>query len=313
MMKSVLHALLALIFSLAIQQSMCESVLYVKPSDSTVCLFQPCHTLQQYTQQLDRFFTTGTTFVFFTGNHSLLTTISLSNVANITFRGLGTVSVLHGQEGSIICNNVKNFIIEGMTFVFQSRDFLTTFNCNQVKISNTIFRGMRKNGSLTRAIRSSNSTIMVESCLFEGNAGEFGGAMLAFEGSYILLTRNTFMQNHATKNGGAICASGSIVHVNEPGGTTFAHNSATIGGALALYNSSLFFTVNTTTKIGRKLPETGTPRSNTSSWVLFHNNTAKAGGSIHSYNSNVSLTKAACLSFSIQPHMEELYMPSGQI
>ncbi len=85
---------------------------YVKPSNSYLsCPYQPCLTLDQYTQQAEKYFTTGAIFQFLAGNHSLQNSVKIENVSEITLKRKDTnnvVIIIFKNELSILCENVTN-------------------------------------------------------------------------------------------------------------------------------------------------------------------------------------------------------------
>ena len=99
-----------------------HNVHYVKSVDSSPlgCSDQPCLTLDQYNQQTETYFTTGSTFVFLAGNHTINTTVNLTSISEITLRGErnSQVNILCGSiEVAILCENVSNLSIEGLAFL----------------------------------------------------------------------------------------------------------------------------------------------------------------------------------------------------
>ena len=265
----------------------CQTTHYVLPSDSSSCPLssQPCYTLQQYAQQAHAFFVSGTTFVFLTGDHYLQSAIFIGNIDNIGFRGAQS-NIVCSNEGSMQYTHIKNLTITGLKFIFQSRYALKIFNCELVQISDSKFKA-KTNRSLATAISSINSTIAIESCVFEDNLGEYGGALAVSGGSHITLNGNIFWNNQA-KSGGAIIASKSRINIAGELGNIFAHNSAsTAGGAITLFYSHLVFTDNTTTEIGPLTPwlkqnAVSLASETVQHLVVLYQNSALYGGAIYS-------------------------------
>ena len=91
---------------------------YVKPDNpsSLSCPGQPCLTLDQYTQQAATYFTTGSTFLFLSGNHTLQTTINLTDIHDLKFkRSEEKGYTIHGNYTKILCMGVINLTIDGLT------------------------------------------------------------------------------------------------------------------------------------------------------------------------------------------------------
>ena len=103
-----------------------KDIRYVLPNGSSPqsCPGPPCLTIDQYTQQAETYFTTGSTFVFLAGNHSLQTTLTLSGISDVTLRG----SEENASLVNIICMNdviqsssVTKLTIEHSTFLLRSK------------------------------------------------------------------------------------------------------------------------------------------------------------------------------------------------
>ena len=137
----------------------------------------------------------------FTGNRATKSSGAIYSYHSVTAEGC-TFSDNYGGTG-----NGTSGIWVGV--------FLTATSCSFV--NNT--------GSVLLAPKS-----IVTDCIFTGNTGNDGGAMVVQESSTV--TNCTFTGNKATKNGGAICSStltGSTTAIN----CTFTGNSAaTRGGAI---------------------------------------------------------------------------------
>ena len=216
-----------------------EHVHYVKPSNTsnTSCFHPPCLTLQQYIQWNDTYFTSGSTFVFLAGNHSMQTVVYLTNISNIFLRGDSNgsnVNVICRNEASIECNRVTNLTLEGLTFMLDSSGVrksstaLKFLHCD-VKIVSCVFLG--NNELIVRSILLSYSNITIVYCAFNRNTGDYGGAILALNLSNIFLYGSMFIENKAIHSGGAIYANKSSIKIIL---TTFVNNVATIndGGAI---------------------------------------------------------------------------------
>ena len=69
-------------------------------------------------------------------------------------------------------------------------------------------------------------SITVEDCVFDGNAGAFGGAILAYNGSTLTAINTSFTSNRATTSGGAVYANNAAFQ-----NVTMSGNQAVYGGA----------------------------------------------------------------------------------
>ena len=60
------------------------TVLYVKPTESTPCPGEPCHTLDEYAQNTSQYFVSDTTVEFLPGTHNLSQLLNISSVNNLS-------------------------------------------------------------------------------------------------------------------------------------------------------------------------------------------------------------------------------------
>ena len=147
---------------------------YVRMTDSppSSCPGQPCLTLHQYAQSSN--FTTGTTFLFLPGNHSLQhLALNLTDVSNITFSELDSdsaVSIISTNMTIVQCNNVTGLRFEGLLFIPNGTgdgSALKLINCDDVIISNTVFQGGGRSSGRPVYLQKTKATIL--NCEFEGN------------------------------------------------------------------------------------------------------------------------------------------------
>ena len=220
--------LLVILFSLSVG----GCIQYVRPNASSpkACPSEPCFTLDQYILNTSNYFTTGTTFIFLPGNHSLEIQLNITSVSSITFEGSenGTCIVLCIERVTV--QNATGLSIEGMKFLIKQESVFTLDSCQEVVITNSEFQ----KGSLLlsdRAILCVNSTVMIRNCTFEGRtaAGQHdGGAIKTQQGTIMTLTGNVFSRNQA-RMGGAIYTEQSSIFLK---GNNFSHNLASTGGAI---------------------------------------------------------------------------------
>ena len=218
-----------------------ESIHYVKQnaSSSGDCPLQPCLLLDQYIQESSKYFKTESAFIFLTGKHFLKTSLNITAVSNISFRG-----AQDNSHSTIICSdaitatNVTSLEIKGLTFILSldqlngQSSSLVFISSQEVAIANSVFQ----NGSTGRAILSTDSEVTITNCLFEANKGDNGGAIFAEKGTLITLIGNTFTRNQATKRGGAIYAKNSTISLTGSVMNNFSHNSGNISGG-AIYST----------------------------------------------------------------------------
>ena len=255
-MKSLLVSFL---LQVAVLSASTHNVHYVKLDEPSPlsCPGQPCHTLDQYNQQTETYFTVGSTFVFLAGNHTVNTTVNLTSISEITLRGErnSLVNILCLNEFNILIQNVSNLSIEGLVFLSGNTTIgtvaLKIIDSNGVWIYNVGFQGT----FFTGLHITSSDTITVTSCSFDGNTAKYGGAIYVTDGNLTLnastfignnaighggaiyvtaesnltLNASTFIGNNATGHGGAIYASGSNLTLSD---NMFSGNTAGYGGAM---------------------------------------------------------------------------------
>ena len=226
-----------LILQIAVFSASTQAIHLVKPSSSLMsCPGQPCLILDQYNQQTETYFTTGSTFVFLAGNHTVNTTVNLTSISEITLRGERNSQVYylcHSGYG-IIIQNVSNVSIEGLVFLSGNTTIATValkiIDSNGVWIHSVGFQGSYSlSKPFTGLHITSSDTIAVTSCSFEDNTADDGGAIYVTAESNLTLNASTFIGNNATGHGGAIYASGSNLILSD---NMFSGNTAGNGGAM---------------------------------------------------------------------------------
>ena len=243
-MKSLLLAFI-IVFALSLGAPSLH-ICYVKPSNSSSCPGQPCHTLDDYASK-ESSFTTGATFIFLAGRHGIHSTVLLHNTSNITMRGTSSGVILSCMVKStvlLLCRNVTKLIIQNMTIQLctgsmpeNNMSTINFFASRDVWFMNLIFKG---SSDLTKshvgAVYSNHSDVSITSCLFENSTGD-GGALFLSNRTNLILDGNFFAGNKAKNLGGAIFAEDSYLLLKETLGNTFTQNSAVCGGAMFCSNS----------------------------------------------------------------------------
>ena len=271
-MKSFLAIFL---FYVVVLSTSTHNVHYVKSVDSSPlsCPGQPCLTLDQYNQQTETYFITGSTFVFLAGNHTINTTVNLTSISEITLRGErnSQVNILCLNTFGFLIQNVSHLSIEGLVFLSGNTTIRTValkiIDSNGVLIHNVGFQGSYSiSKSFTGLHITSSDTITVTSCSFEDNTADNGGAIYVTAESNLTLNASTFIGNNATRDGGAIYASGSNLILSD---STFSGNTADNGGAM-------YVTAESSVTISDN--------------AFTHNRAAEDGGAMYSDNSIVSIS-----------------------
>ena len=238
-------ALLVLIF---VSSGSAQGIRYVRSSSSHDCPGEPCLNLHQYMiEQVSKYFTDGSTFIFLPGNHTSQTAACLSSVSNITLKGESDAKIFVDSE--ILCEHVRNLTILRLKFLLTFSGDPNTMSAWKIVhsmdifINHSVFEGNEALRTAGRALQLQNSTMSISNCLFLRNAAYDGGAFCAFY-STINIDRTNFTENRADRCGGAICVEDSIINIYS---SIFTGNSVGIslqgssGGAIAALNSVIIY------------------------------------------------------------------------
>ena len=249
-MMSALSLIFLLRFSI-ISKSVSQNNYYVIPNDvpfANCPADQPCMTLDQYSNLSN--FTTGMNLVFLQGNHSLSeSTLTLTNVSNITLKGEQLVIITCTNITTILCENVMDMKIESLVFLQKYTDeqkqeisVLHLINSYGVAISKTTFQGV---GTMkTKLLLLEYSTVTVVKCAFKDIVG---GAVYALAGTNLSISGSHFTDNTGLNYGGAVFVNDSNLLLDGNPSNIFTHNSALgFGGAIFCKWCSLIMRGNNT-------------------------------------------------------------------
>ena len=247
---------LAFLFLLIFPPCCAQNTYYVSTSPDTSCPGEPCHTLTEYTEQADLYFTSNSTFIFLPGNHTLENFVSVTDVSNLTLLGDSsslpqvTSRIICSQPASIVLYQVSELYISGLAFVSCGRDSLTgaaviVSMAVESEISNCIFQNnintnVRGRGGGAIAVVDSNLSLLENT--FESNYAISGGGV-HIEGSIVSLVRNTFINNDASTVGGSVFVGNSTIDFCE---NNFTDNYAGNNGAAVFVDFNSACTTNFT-------------------------------------------------------------------
>ena len=122
------------------------TVLYVKPTESTPCPGEPCHTLDEYAQNTSQYFVSDTTVKFLPGTHNLSQPLYVSGINNlslITRNATKNKTVIRLSE-ALWFTNISNLTLLGTTLVFgyNNHTFLGFESVLHLKVSRAIFQSV---------------------------------------------------------------------------------------------------------------------------------------------------------------------------
>ena len=210
-----------------------ENVYCVTPI-ATSCSFCPhnsinCSTLSEYAQEAKLYFTSNTTMVFLSGDHTLDTNITVGNVSSLTMHGESS----SGNRATVVCSesvglsftSMVDFKINSLVFTSCSRIYDMSNYSNNISILSI--------AHVALFLQDTQYTDLVN-CSFRDNIG----TPLAVTNTSITLAGNTaFAHNHCESNciGGAIIALNSNLSFTE--NTTFLENSAKFNETFNIFNN----------------------------------------------------------------------------
>ncbi len=245
-----------------------DNTYYVTPTSDTPCPGEPCHTLSQYAEQDFKNFSSSTTLLFLSGDHTLHHTISFGlNVDLSDWRSsthhhnpnhsltlLGDPSSPPEATSRIVCTWSAGFSFSGITelhitaLAFSSCGHgpaVSIWSVLNASIVNSTFQNNfswqwqdGRHSDEEGVISTLNSTLTITGCTIQNNGGYHRRALLV-ESSILTLTRCMIQNN----DGGALFAMDSILTLIE---NIFQNNTADCGGALYIHkNNILIFAYNT--------------------------------------------------------------------
>ena len=205
---------------------------YVNSGSNGSCPDQPCLTMDQYVEHAsDEYFTSGSTFMFLPGNHSLQSSIILSHISNITLRGMENSSatvIITTPQNALRFKNVSDLNLQWLAFDLSGyqqhiQGYALEMNDSiSITITDCVFTGIGDLNRTMGALKARESNITITRSQFERNTGKGGGAVRLVK-SYIVLSNNSFIKNRALY-GGAIYTIKSTIILS--GWNQFLHNVA---------------------------------------------------------------------------------------
>ena len=226
---------------------------YVTPNKVIGCSdnWCTCLTLQEYASQPNMHFTNDTIFYFESGNHRLNSSLTLTNLHNLTFQGLPGDESANVSLGSLVtiawkgCWNVE---ISSITFspLENFTDIIVFEHTSLAQLSSIPVFGNEYIGY--SSIECRHSTLNIRDSNFVRIQGSFGAALLILESCILFTGSNTLLDNSALYYGGSLYIFESVVTLNVnitiQGSILFVGNDAIEGGALSLSVTTLILNGN---------------------------------------------------------------------
>ena len=204
---------------------------YVQPfNDVSACTSEPC-TFDQFAQNPEQYFLSGTTFIFHPGDHQLYNTISLHGIQNISFQGMSveeSAIIRLGPQIGLSFDDCDGIEIKSLNLIL-SGDFeyrIMFSDTNDVKIHNVIMRQENENSIGCSAIVSKASNVTISNSSFMDISGQSGAALVVFNSPLITFTGSNRFTNNSAKLGGAIHSVRSTLQFTGPGVASFVNNTA---------------------------------------------------------------------------------------
>ena len=217
-------------------------IFYVKPGDDMYCTYQPsCLALNEYVAQKEQYFLDNTTFMFLPGIHQLDVQLNVENLSNISFIGREEplVQVSLSETVNITWINCDNIELSRLVFLVEGDQLemisALYFHRTIGILSYLSFLG---NGSNTfRAIFLNDSNeIMINNIHVSGATSDRGAALYGLRSVVNLYGNNSFTNNMAFGEGGAVALLGC--NSNFFGNISFMNNTANDGGAVLIFGGT---------------------------------------------------------------------------
>ena len=169
--------LLTLLFSLQSSPlyEAAAAVYYVKPTQplNATCLSDhPCLTLNNYTANSERYFTSNSVFLFLSGNHELRSSINVSSICNLTLKPYikGDTVILYRvisdpytpvimRFEALSGVAIINLTLESVSFAFEN-----SFNITLTKLLFTVGPKVLHNSTNSAAISCTRSNLSLAEC-----------------------------------------------------------------------------------------------------------------------------------------------------
>ena len=241
---------------------------HVKPSPDTPCPHGTCHTLSEYMNEADQYFTSNATLAFLPGDHIMEGTLTVTNIASIAFRGSTNSSSMAASRivcigpASFLFTNIERVEIEFLSFVSCGSIPTALFSVHCELSPSTCFSGAIcisfvtefkfTNCSITNGylgLFTFGSQVIIKDSSFINNTADCGGGISVHYSHVRLVGENSFVRNTATDNGGGIYAelcfiesTGSVVFINNSaksrgGGIHALKSTTTLGGNSSFVNN----------------------------------------------------------------------------
>lgn len=227
----VLALILTMITSSQPVGSLTPQVKYVQPfNEVSACTSESC-TFDQFAQNPEQYFLSGTTFIFLPGDHQLNNSISLHGVQNISFQGMSvkeSVTIRFGPQVGLSFDDCNGIEIKSLNLLL-SGDFeyrIMFSDTNNVNIHNVMIREENKNSIGCSAIVSKASVVNISDSSFLDIRGQSGAVLVAFNSSLVTFTGSNSFSNNSAKLGGGIHSVGSTLQFIGPGVASFINNAA---------------------------------------------------------------------------------------
>lgn len=104
-----------------------QNTYYVKPSAELQCPAEPCHTLTEYVEGAEWYFTNNTTMIFLHGDHTLQADIRIADVTDFTM--LGDSSTLPDIRSRIVCTKPATVVFDNVSHVQVT--FISFMSCGK--------------------------------------------------------------------------------------------------------------------------------------------------------------------------------------
>ena len=252
----------SIVVSLLSFQLASADLLYVRPSNETPCLAEPCYLLPQVLQNAAEYLVSNTTVFVMPGHYEVNEAVVISDVSNVTIMGSeseNTTIQCNGQF-TLFVSNVSGIVISSLDFNWNARNqwtqsvlvvfdscmtlmdtsftnsvgrCISVYNSNLKFEGNTEFKGIKcYSGCGIHAADNTNVLFNGNTVFEENEADYYGSSILAYNRSSLKFIGAVLFRNNKCSSG---CGVYALDHINISlkGSMIFEGNEASTGSGIS--------------------------------------------------------------------------------
>ena len=214
---------------------------YIKPSQADSCRNneQRCRTLLDFATEESN--STDITLIVLSGNHSLVTNLSFSDLTNLTiYSEKNSAAVKCDLMSSFLFESVEQMSITNINFIGCGSNLIRSVG--RFVLQETTFKGLDGTGTSLVIV---DSTVEITDCNFAGN--QFGTIMESVESLKLITTSIVWLivrnVTGIVRVGGVITTSRSNISISH---SRFKNNTADTGGDIYANSDNIIYIYNST-------------------------------------------------------------------